>query len=90
MACNCASKEQIEELFKIYGQKKDTPKGDITWFRIKKTLMEFGVKVCLVLLAPIVFMYIVYKFFSKNNKISIATLFNLKNRNINDIITNYR
>lgn len=90
MACNCASKEQIEELFKIYGQKKNTPKGDITWFRIKKILMELGVKVCLVLLAPFMFMYIVYKFFSKNNKISIKSLFRLKNYDINDIIKNYR
>ena len=76
MGCNCASAEQIKKLHELYGDKSKN--SDSTGFNFRKFLNKTGVIICLVLLSPILFGYVVYKTnFAEENKISVRKLFNL-------------
>ena len=45
MACNCAANDQLEKLYKEFGQKRDLAKGEGFLFRIKRqnVLREYRV-----------------------------------------------
>lgn len=81
MACNCATQEQIDQLYKKYGEKKSENSGS---FKIKfKTLIQkVGVAICLVLITPFLVVYVFYKAFDDDNRISVKKFFKLKETKI--------
>lgn len=78
MACNCASKEQIEELYRKYGEKKETTKSQTLKFKIKKILRAIGIHFCCIILTPIIFLYVIYvAVATKERKISVMKFFRI-------------
>ena len=47
MACNCATKEQIDALYKKYGERRKVNKGDTFNVKAKKILTNIGVTLCM-------------------------------------------
>lgn len=81
MACNCITQEQLESLYKAFGDKVEKTNKKKTF---KKQLQLLCVKICILLLTPILFIFILYKIFFKNGKINISDFFGLdKERSIN-------
>ena len=79
MACNCATTQQIEELYKKYGEKRETQKK----FSFKNAFMKFGVGACLIVLTPLIVLYVLYKVRgSDNHKIDVRKFFNMKFREV--------
>lgn len=80
MACNCATKEQIDELYKKFGEKKNVTKKEGFKFKVKKILTNIGIVLCCIVLTPLIVIYVLYKAFGDDNhKISVTKFFNLKN-----------
>lgn len=79
MACNCATTQQIEELYKKYGEKRETQKK----FSFKNAFMKLGVGACLIVLTPLIVLYVLYKVWgSDNHKIDVRKFFNMKFREV--------
>ena len=82
MACNCASSEQIKELYKKYGDNRDVKKMTVSE-RIKYYAQYAGVYAVMILLIPFIFLYVLYKgAFDDDHKISFKKFFNLKTVNV--------
>jgi len=78
MACNCASKEQIDELYRKFGEKKEVTRNETLKFKIKKILTSVGVIVCCAVLTPLIFLYVFYKAFGDDDhRISVTKFFNM-------------
>lgn len=83
MACNCASQEQLNELYRRYGEKMDIKASESVKFRIKNTLIRIGVAICLIPIIPVIFLYVLYKAFGDDNhQISVKKFFKIKEKNI--------
>lgn len=79
MACNCATKEQIDELYRKFGEKKETSKKETFKFKLKKTISTIGIIICCILITPFIFLYVFYKAFGDDDhRISVTKFFNLK------------
>lgn len=82
MACNCATAEQIDALYKKYGEKQ----GDDDASFIQKVggfFRKTGVYFCVALLFPAILLYVLYKAFgSENHKIDVTKFFNFKHKAI--------
>ena len=77
MACNCATSEQINELYRRYGEKKKekAPFGQ----RVKKVVMYVGVVLALIPIVPCLFLYVLYKrLCDDDHSISLTKFFGLK------------
>lgn len=88
MACNCATQEQLNELYKKYGRKVE-PDARTTWgFRIKKFVNDFFLIITMVIIVPFIFCYVMGKgLFTKEKKISLKKFFRLDNNNrLNDVL----
>ena len=78
MSCNCATTEQINELYRQFGEKRKKAKK----FSLKTVTKRVLIAVCTILLVPVIFIYAYYKAFcSDDNKISVNKFFNLKPQN---------
>jgi hypothetical protein len=78
MACNCATSEQIDELYRRYGNGRKDAKKIGARQRIKNTVMYTGVVIALIPIVPCLFLYVVYKgFFDDDHKISLTKFFRL-------------
>lgn len=84
MSCNCVANEQLKELYKKFGEKRDTTEAEEIKFSVKRFLEKIAVAISTILLFPIIFCYVLFKgIFSKNRKISLSKFFNLKvNQNV--------
>lgn len=79
MACNCATKEQIEKLHSLYGQKVNPNTPTTLKFKINKILTQIGVYLSMFLIFPILIMVLIYHaFIKRDNKISVKKLLGLK------------
>lgn len=79
MACNCASSEQIKELYARYGDKRDIKKLSFAG-KVKYYAQYTGVAIVMVMLFPVLFLYVLYKgAFDDDHKISFRKFFNIKN-----------
>ena len=80
MACNCATNEQLSELYKRFGEKKaDADKK--TKFKIKNLLIKAGVGLCIMLMFPFLVIYVFYKIYgTDDHKISVKKFFRLEKR----------
>ena len=88
MACNCATQEQLNELYKKYGRKVE-PDARTTWgFRIKKFVNDFFLNITMVIIVTYIFCYVMGKgLFTKEKKISLKKFFRLDNNNrLNDVL----
>ena len=78
MACNCATTEQINELYRQFGEKQEKLKK----FSLKSLFKKIAVVLCVMPLLPFILLYVYYKAFcSDDNRISIVKFFNLKPKN---------
>lgn len=81
MACNCATTEQINALYKKYGEKKAESLS--SGQKLRTLLQKIGVGVCLVFITPFIVCYVFYKAFgSDDRKISVKKFFRLKNKKL--------
>lgn len=79
MGCNCATTEQINELYRKFGEKQSKKKGfDIVFFT-RKTLTY----ICAALVTPFIVLFVIGKgMFSKDKRISVKKFFKLKPHSI--------
>jgi hypothetical protein len=80
MACNCATNDQLEKLYKEFGQKRQLAKGDGFLFRIKNFFTTTGVVICLILLLPYILFYTFRHGVFGDHKISLAHFFGFRNK----------
>ena len=79
MACNCATKEQIEKLHSLYGQKVNPDTPTTLKFKINNFLTKVGVYLSMALILPLLIGMLLYNvIIKKNNKISIKKILRLK------------
>lgn len=79
MGCNCASREQIEKLHALYGEKVNPTTGTTLKFKINKFFTSLGVYVSMVIIFPFLIGFLLYNIlYKKNNKISLRKFFKLK------------
>lgn len=78
MACNCATSEQINELYRKYGSKRDRNTKVGFKQRVKDAVIYTGVAIVLIPIAPCLFLYVLYKaLFDDDHKISLTKFFRL-------------
>ena len=81
MACNCAATEQIEELYRKYGEKGDAGRNQTISFKIKKLLTSVGVSLLMIPISIYLFFYVLSKGI-KGEDISVSEFFNLRKKNV--------
>ena len=75
MGCNCATTEQINELYRKFGEKQKNRKG----FSLKLFLKKSLTYLCVALATPFIVLFVIGKAaFSKDKRISVQKFFNLK------------
>ena len=80
MACNCATNEQIEALYREFGHKVDVPKGATFKFRLKNALTKVGVGISIAFLLPYLFFYVIKEGVFGDGKISLAEFFGFRKK----------
>lgn len=79
MSCNCTTNEQLKELYKRFGEKAEENKGKGIKYKIKRLFEKTGIFICLLVITPILFLYVLFTaLFSKEKKISLRKFFRLK------------
>lgn len=88
MGCNCASKEKIEQLYKIYGEKVKPSVPTTLSFKLKNLFTKILIYLIVIPLLPLMVGYVCYKrFFAKDKRISIKKLLRIKgNKHVDDEI----
>lgn len=82
MACNCATNEQLNEIYKKFGTKIRVSKSDSLAFRVKAFMTNTFALTTLITTAPILVFYITFNYARGNNKISLADFFGLRKETI--------
>lgn len=78
MACNCATSEQINELYRRYGSKRDKKEKKNFKQRLKDIAMYTGVVIVLIPIVPCLFLYVLYKALcDDDHRISLTKFFRL-------------
>ena len=78
MACNCVTKEQIDALYKKYGERRSFKKTDTLKVKLKKVAVNAGIVLCMIPIFPVLFLYVIYKgFFDDDKRINMAKFFRL-------------
>ena len=86
MACNCATDEQIKELYRRYGERRKPKKTDSFKARAKYYLYTAGVYVCMVPIAPLLVLYVLYKaLYTDDKKIDVVKFFRLDKKKKIDV-----
>lgn len=82
MACNCATKEQLDELYRKYGEKKAENESK-SRLKFKTIIKKIGIIACLIVITPFLFAFVIYKAFGNgNHKISVRKFFNLHEKQL--------
>ena len=80
MACNCTTKEQLDELYRLYGEKQQRYRakaGGTIGERIKYWVQTLAIWILLLIAVPFIILYFIIKLFWEDNpKIDINN-FNL-------------
>ena len=80
MACNCATQEQLNELYKRYGREVDPDVKTTLGFRVRKFINNIFLYLLLIVVVPIIFCYVLGKgLFTKDKQISLKKFFRLDN-----------
>ena len=78
MACNCTTQSEIDNLYKMYGQKYSFPKGDDINGYLKYIFGNAALYILAIFIAPILLIYVLLVLFWKENpRINVQTI-NLK------------
>ena len=81
MACNCATKEQIDALYKKYGERRKVNNGDTFKVKAKEVLTSVGVELWMIPTFIVLFRFVSYKgFFDDDKQISMTKFFRLDKR----------
>ena len=81
MACNCATTEQLNELYRKYGEKKAEKKS--FGIRVRNAVYKVGVAICLIPIVPMIILYAFYKAWGTDDHyISVAKIFKFKRKEI--------
>lgn len=79
MACNCATQEQLNELYRKYGRKVEPEGKTLLSFRLKNAVNYSFIGVALIFVIPFLFIFVLWKgLFAKEKKISLRKFFRLK------------
>ena len=77
MACNCATNEQIKELYRRYGNKEERRKLS-TSQKIKYYAQYTGIVLVMIPIVPVLFLYVLYKAIcDDNHRISLKNFFGI-------------
>ncbi len=86
MACNCATDEQIKELYRRYGERSKLSPDAKFKDKLKKALVSVCVFICMVPIVPFLFLYVVYKaLYSDDRKIDVVKFFRLNKKRSLDV-----
>jgi len=80
MACNCATNEQLEKLYKEFGHKVDVPKDAELKFKLKNSLTKIGVSVSVFFIIPYLFYYVIREGVFGDGKISLSEFFGFRKK----------
>ena len=81
MACNCATAEQLNELYKRYGEKKAEKKS--FGLKLRLAIQKICIVFCLIFIAPVIVGYVVCKsLFTKNHKINVMDFLGIHKKEI--------
>lgn len=80
MACNCATNEQLEKLYKEFGHEVDVPKDAELKFRLKNAITKVGVSIAIVFLLPYLFFYVIKEGIFGDGKVSLAEFFGFRKK----------
>lgn len=82
MACNCATTEQLNALYRKYGEKKDV--SNLTFGqKVKNVIYKIGIGICMIPIIPAIIIYLFYKTWgTDDHRINVKKFFNLKGREI--------
>ena len=82
MACNCATQEQINELYKRYGRGRK--KSNLTFKEKAKNVVVYaGVVIAMIPVVPCLFLYVLYKAVCDDDKrISLTKFFRLDRKKV--------
>lgn len=86
MACNCATEEQIKELYRQFGVKSAKPKNMTFPKKVLFYIKKVAMAIILTLIAPLLFIYVFYVGFFGSGKISFTKFFGLKPINLDDYV----
>lgn len=83
MSCNCATKEQIDALYKKYGERRRIKKTDTFKVKAKKVFTTIGVMICMIPIFPALVLFVIYKaFFDDDKRISMTKFFRLDKQKV--------
>jgi len=81
MACNCATTEQLNELYRKYGEKRAEKKSFSD--SAKNILYKIGIVLCLIPATPLLFIYVFYKAWgTDNHRINVMKFLRIKRKEI--------
>lgn len=86
MACNCATEEYINKLYKEFGEKKPSLKNFTVEEKIVFYIGKFINMAIMSVTMPMLFIYIQYKTAFGDGKISMKDFFGLKPISIEDYV----
>lgn len=78
MACKCKVNRDLEYLHRRYGNDVSVSKNRLRAFRSKENLKRLFVLILVLPLIPLMAIHVIYKSFSKNNRISITKMLGLR------------
>ena len=90
MACNCVTSQQLDQLYRAFGQKRKTDENLTLMQKVKSTFMRIGLYLMMLVIIPILIIYVVYVSYFGDGKISLTKFFNLKGRSIEEYVKQQR
>lgn len=78
MACNCATNEQLSELYRKFGTRIRPSKKDTLAFKIEAFFTNTAVLTTLITMMPLILFYISFNYSKGKNQISLAEFFGLR------------
>lgn len=77
---------QIENLYRELGEKKGDLKDLNTWQKVKYYAVKSFAALSMILITPMIIIYVLYKRFVGDGKISLRHFFGLRQHNLNDYV----
>ena len=90
MACNCGTKEEIDKLYKAYGEKIYSTDGLTAWEKVKRAWYTFLTALTWAVVLPFMFIFVLgFLFWSEDKKLNVQNfnllrIFRLKTAETND------
>lgn len=86
MACNCVTEKQLAELYKVLGRDNVSEQKLGLFGYMKVYIIKTMVILAMMIIAPILFFYVLYKAFFSDGKISLKDFFGLKQRSFDEYV----